>query len=104
MLVQTVSQPVELKTKATKQFQADLKKYAGYTGVPDFGMYTGYITCDLAILGLQNAGKTPTRGGFIDGPPQARHLRRGGPRLPARRHQPRDLGKAPTTGCSTTCR
>ena len=49
--------PVELKTKATKQFQADLKKYAGYTGVPDFGMYTGYITCDLAILGLENAGQ-----------------------------------------------
>ena len=59
--------PVELKDKATKQFQADLKKYAGLTGVPDYGQYTGYITCELAILGLQNAGKTPTRRGFIDG-------------------------------------
>jgi branched-chain amino acid transport system substrate-binding protein len=56
--------PVELKTKATKQFQADLKKYAGYTGVPDFGMYTGYITCDMAIVGLQNAGNPPTRAAF----------------------------------------
>jgi ABC-type branched-subunit amino acid transport system substrate-binding protein len=56
--------PVELKTKATKQFQADLKKYANYTGVPDFGIYTGYITCDLAILGLQNAGNPPTRAAF----------------------------------------
>ena len=59
--------PVELKDKATKQFQADLKKYAGLTGVPDYGVYTGYITCELAILGVQNAGKTPTRRGFIDG-------------------------------------
>jgi ABC-type branched-subunit amino acid transport system substrate-binding protein len=59
--------PVELKDKATKQFQADLEKYAGLTGVPDYGQYTGYITCELAILGLQNAGKTPTRRGFIDG-------------------------------------
>ena len=59
--------PVELKDKATKQFQADLKKYAGVTGVPDYGDYLGYITCELAILGLQNAGKTPTRRGFIDG-------------------------------------
>ncbi len=59
--------PVEVKDKATKQFQADLKKYAGLTGVPDYGQYTGYITCELAILGLQNAGKTPTRQGFIDG-------------------------------------
>lgn len=60
-------QPVELKTKATKQFQADLKKYASYTGVPDFGQYTGYITCELAILGLRAAGKTPTRAGFVTG-------------------------------------
>jgi branched-chain amino acid transport system substrate-binding protein len=59
--------PVELKTKATKQFQADLKKYADYTGVPDYGIYTGYIDCDLVILGLQHAGKNPTQQGFIDG-------------------------------------
>ena len=59
--------PVELKDKATKQFQADLKKYAGLTGVPDFGEYLGYITAELAVLGLEHAGKTPTRRGFIDG-------------------------------------
>jgi ABC-type branched-subunit amino acid transport system substrate-binding protein len=59
--------PVELKDKATKQFQADLKKYAGLTGVPDYGQYLGYITGELAILGLENAGKTPTRRGFLDG-------------------------------------
>jgi branched-chain amino acid transport system substrate-binding protein len=56
--------PVELKSKATKQFQADLKKYADYTGIPDFGIYTGYITCDLAIKGLQSAGNPPTRAAF----------------------------------------
>jgi hypothetical protein len=59
--------PVELKDKSTKAFQANLKKYSGLTGVPDYGQYTGYITCELAILGLQNAGTTPTRQGFIDG-------------------------------------
>jgi len=48
--------PVEIKSTATKRFQADLQKYAGYTGVPDFGVYTGYITCDLAILGLEKQG------------------------------------------------
>ena len=58
--------PVELKTKATKQFQADLEKYAGYTGVPDFGMYTGYIIADLLIEGLDAAGKNLTRQGYID--------------------------------------
>jgi len=58
--------PVEIGDKATKQFQADLKK-AGISGVPDYGVYTGYITCDLAVTALQAAGKTPTRKGFVDG-------------------------------------
>jgi branched-chain amino acid transport system substrate-binding protein len=48
--------PVEIKSKATKRFQADLDKYAGFSGVPDFGVYTGYIDCDLAILGLKQQG------------------------------------------------
>jgi branched-chain amino acid transport system substrate-binding protein len=56
--------PVELKTKATKQFQADLKRYAGFTGVPDYGYYSGYIACDMAIVGLQHAGNPPTRDAF----------------------------------------
>jgi hypothetical protein len=64
VLLATGWAPVELKTKATKQFQADLKKYAGFTGVPDFGYYTGYITCDMAIVALQHAGNPPTRAAF----------------------------------------
>ncbi len=57
--------PVEVKSAATKKFQADLKKYGGYDGVPDFGVYTGYLTADLLIKGLQAAGKNLTRDGFI---------------------------------------
>ena len=64
VVMQTPYAPVELKTKATKQFQADLKKYAGYTGVPDYGSTRGYITCDMAIVGLKNAGNPPTRAAF----------------------------------------
>jgi ABC-type branched-subunit amino acid transport system substrate-binding protein len=59
--------PVEAKTAATKRFQADLKKYSHFAGVPDFGMYTGYILADFAIAGLQKAGNPPTRRGLIDG-------------------------------------
>jgi branched-chain amino acid transport system substrate-binding protein len=55
--------PVELKDKYTKQFQADLKK-AGITGVPDYGKYTGYITCDLAITALEQLGKNVNREDF----------------------------------------
>ena len=60
--------PVELKNQPrVKEFQANLKKYGGLTGVPDYGTYLGYLTCDMAITGLQEAGENPTRQGFIDG-------------------------------------
>jgi branched-chain amino acid transport system substrate-binding protein len=59
--------PVELKTPETKAFQADLKKYSGFSGVPDFGVYNGYILADLLIKGCENAGKDLTRQGFVDG-------------------------------------
>ena len=59
--------PVELGGKVAQDFQANLKKYSGLTGVPDYGTYTGYIVCDLAIHGLEKAGKDLTRQGFVDG-------------------------------------
>jgi branched-chain amino acid transport system substrate-binding protein len=58
--------PVELGGTAIKKFQANMKKYGGLTGVPNYGGYTGYIACDLAIYGLKNAGKNLTRQGFVD--------------------------------------
>ena len=57
--------PVELKTAATKKLQADLKKYTGYTGVPDFGVYNGYILADFLIKACENAGKNPTRASLM---------------------------------------
>jgi hypothetical protein len=59
--------PVEAKTKATKLLQADLKKYADFTGVPDFGIYTGYMDCDLAITGLKQQGKNLDQSTYADG-------------------------------------
>ena len=59
--------PVEAKTKATKLLQADLKKYADFTGVPDFGIYTGYTDCDLTITGLKQQGKNLDPTTFADG-------------------------------------
>jgi ABC-type branched-subunit amino acid transport system substrate-binding protein len=63
---QTGYKPVELGGSAVKTFQQNLKKYTGFTGVPGFGEDTGYVSCDLAILGLKNAGKNPTRQGWVD--------------------------------------
>jgi Periplasmic binding protein len=92
--------PVELKTKETKRFQADLKKYSGLTGVPDYGDYTGYITCELAILGLQNAGKTPTRRGFIDGLRKLGTYDEAGLACSPVDISLEHIAVAPTTGCS----
>ena len=58
--------PIEIESRATKRFQRDLEQYAGYTGVPDFGVYSGYIACDLAIMGLERQGKAPDRSTFSD--------------------------------------
>jgi len=67
-VVSQVYKPAELKNDpAVKQLRSDLKKYSGIAGIPDYGAYTGYIGCDLAITGLEQAGKNPTRQGFIDG-------------------------------------
>jgi branched-chain amino acid transport system substrate-binding protein len=66
-VLQSSYKPIELKDPAVKTFVNNLKKYAGITGVPNYGVYTGYITCDMAVLGLKNAGKNPTRQAFVDG-------------------------------------
>ena len=75
--------PVEIGDKATKQFQSDLKK-AGINGVPDYGDYTGYISCDLAVTALEQAGKTPDPQGLRRRLPQpaAPGTRRASPASP----------------------
>ena len=99
--VSQIYKPAELKNDpAVKQLRSDLKKYAGITGVPDYGDYTGYIGCDLAITGLQLAGKNPTRQGFIDG---LHNL--GTYKAADLTCQPIDIslknfGKSPTTSCA----
>ena len=59
-----VGQPVEANTPATQNFTGALKTYAHYTGIPDFGWYTGWLGADLMIYGLQGAGRNPTRASF----------------------------------------
>ncbi len=92
--------PVELKTPATKQFQADLKKYSHFNGVPDYGQYTGYIDADLFIEGLKATGKNVTRQGFIDATKGLKNWQSAGMGC-----QPIDLSKAgfgtnPPTRCT----
>jgi branched-chain amino acid transport system substrate-binding protein len=57
--------PVELKTPATKAFQAALAKYAHFKGIPSFDYYEGWTGADLMIKGIELAGKHPTQQSFI---------------------------------------
>jgi branched-chain amino acid transport system substrate-binding protein len=93
-------EPVELKTPATKQFQQDLKKFNGYSGVPDFGQYTGYIDCDLAIEGLKAAGTNLTRQGFIDATKGLKDWKSAGLGCQAVDLSKQNFGKAAPTSCA----
>ena len=95
-IVSQLYKPVELKNDpAVKQFVSDLKKYAGITGVPDEGAYSGYIACDLAITGLQRAGQEPHGPGLHRRAAQPRHVQGRRPHVPAGRPQPRELREEP---------
>ena len=86
--------PVELKTAATKKFQADLKKYGGYEGVPDFGVYTGYLTADLLVQGPEGRREGPHPRRLHHRHQGTRDVGRGRPRLPAGRRERGGLRQA----------
>ena len=77
----TAYRPVELGGKAVKQFRADLKKYAGLTGVPDYGTYTGYITCDMVDRGTPGGRAGPDSRELRRRRPRPRQVRRRRPHL-----------------------
>jgi hypothetical protein len=58
--------PVEEKTPATLKEQAAFKKYENFTGVPNLDWTMGWLSADLTIVGLEKAGKNPTRASFIN--------------------------------------
>ncbi|HXY27238.1 MAG TPA: ABC transporter substrate-binding protein [Acidimicrobiales bacterium] len=59
--------PWSLPDAATKQMQAAMEKYDGYTAsdFPSFSEYEAWLGADLMIKGLQAAGSNPTQAGVI---------------------------------------
>src|SRR5262249_38733691 len=59
--------PVLVDTPATRTYVANVKasapSYSG--GFPTFGLSGGYVSTDLLIRGLWEAGQNPTREGYI---------------------------------------
>jgi branched-chain amino acid transport system substrate-binding protein len=91
-------EPVELKTTATKAFQAALSKYSHFSGVPGFDAYEGWAGVDLMIKGLQLAGKNPTRSSFMNKLHQVTDYNVNGLFAPANLTL-KQFGKAPAKTC-----
>ena len=68
-VVSQVYKPAELASDpAVKKFRADLKKYGGITGVPDYGAYTGLHRLRPGHHRHRSRRARTRRGqGFIDG-------------------------------------
>lgn len=62
----TTMEPVEMKTKATKTFEADLTA-AGVKTAPTFGEYMGYTSILLLLDGLDASVADPTQAELIKG-------------------------------------
>lgn len=62
----TFGAPVELNTPATEAFQSALKKYAHWTGVPTYAQYSAWISVDLFLYGLEQAGPDPTWSSYVN--------------------------------------
>jgi ABC-type branched-subunit amino acid transport system substrate-binding protein len=59
-------EPVEMKTAATKRFEAALSS-AGVTTEPTYAEYNGYASILLLVQGLKAAGANPTPASLITG-------------------------------------
>jgi len=60
--------PVILETEATLRYQEHLREHSDYEdGFPTFGLSGGYVSTDLMIRGLWEAGQNPTRESFMEG-------------------------------------
>lgn len=59
--------PLDLGTQPDKVFVSNLKKYdpAYKGGYPSYGLTGAYLSADLMIKGLEEAGRNPTRPAFI---------------------------------------
>lgn len=57
--------PIETNTPATQNFAAAMKRYAGVSGIPSWGAYIGWLTTDLMIYGLEQAGPNASSQQFI---------------------------------------
>jgi branched-chain amino acid transport system substrate-binding protein len=62
----TGTEPVEMHTKATEEFQSALQTYAGVTGDPTFEEYNGYLAIAALEAGLKAGGTNQTQAQLIN--------------------------------------
>ncbi|HXY28130.1 MAG TPA: ABC transporter substrate-binding protein [Acidimicrobiales bacterium] len=97
----TEFRPYSLPNAATRQMQAAMERYAGYTSkdFPSFPTYEGWLGADLMIKGLEAAGSNPTRAGVINALRKVKSYNGNGI-LPQTFNYSTDFGHDPASLCS----
>jgi ABC-type branched-subunit amino acid transport system substrate-binding protein len=78
VVTQVVPYPWNIATPLTKEFNQAIRESAGGEGVVSYAALEGYIYAKVIVEGLRQAGKTPTREGFIKALEGFRHYDLGG--------------------------
>jgi len=92
--------PFQLPNAGTKQMQAALEKYAGFTPsqFPNFSQYESWAGADLMLKGIQAAGSNPTHASVIKALRGITNYNANG-LLPYTLNYTNDFGKDPAKSC-----
>ena len=92
--------PFQLPNAGTKQMQAALEKYAGFTPseFPNFSQYESWAGADLMLKGIQAAGSNPTHASVIKALRSITNYNANG-LLPYTLNYTNDFGKDPAKSC-----
>ncbi|HXZ62465.1 MAG TPA: ABC transporter substrate-binding protein [Acidimicrobiales bacterium] len=96
----TYFRPFQLPDAGTKQMQAALEKYAGFTPseFPNYSQYESWVGADLMVEGLEKAGTNPTHASVIKALRGITSYNADG-LLPVTNDYATDFGKDPAKSC-----
>jgi hypothetical protein len=100
IIVDVAQVPVEEHTAATEAEQAAFEQYEHFSGVPNLNWTYGWLSADLFIKGLQNAGKNLTRTSFLDALRNTTGWTANGLLAQSPDFSLKDFGTAPTKACA----
>jgi ABC-type branched-subunit amino acid transport system substrate-binding protein len=100
IIVDVAQVPVEEHTPATEAQQAAFETYEHFSGVPNLNWTYGWLSADLFIKGMQEAGQNPTRASFLNALRNTTGWTANGLLARSPDFSLKDFGTAPTTACA----